>query len=489
MKHYIRQVNIQNLFENNNHYKINLTDGCNCIYGGNGTGKTTIINLIVNSLSLGLENLAKTPFTSLTIYLSKQSMTRRYTRSKKFINITRTKFQNISSNDFGSIEISYQIFNIEDQTPLSPSEKEPVSFVFTIPPFGYDQRTEDKYIDKICTLKSMISSSINLTHIPLSRFYDGDLAFSRGDRDELLHSALRRKNLSNSEISEILDPSLKVLSSLQRQFVTQANENRKQINEKLEKLKSSLIEKVMIDDALVKQVSRAFTKINKLLDTEPEDINIENSLTKLTEAGIEIPEKKLEDHFTKWRNILATAKKDFQHMNSVHSDQNASSEKKFEASQKFNSSYFSLFAMTHFNDRFLSIVSDVENMQKSKSALTKSFKDYETEVNRYLNNKHFFLTDDGHLHVFVGTRKLNLSDLSSGEKHILTILGRAALSSDDGTVFVADEPELSLHLDWQRKILPSVIKLSPKSQIIVATHSPSITAQNANEINLEDCIQ
>ncbi|MNZ82345.1 hypothetical protein D3C78_1010410 [compost metagenome] len=128
-------------------------------------------------------------------------------------------------------------------------------------------------------------------------------------------------------------------------------------------------------------------------------------------------------------------------------------------------------------------------MQKSKSALTKSFKDYESEVNRYLHNKHFSLTDDGHLHVYVGTKNLNLSELSSGEKHILTILGRAALSSDDGTVFVADEPELSLHLDWQRKILPSVIKLSPKSQIIVATHSPSITSKNANEINLEDCIQ
>ncbi|MEH8176267.1 AAA family ATPase [Aeromonas veronii] len=488
MKNYIRQVNIKNLFESNNDYKINLTEGCNCIYGGNGTGKTTIINLIVNSLSLGLETIAKTPFTSLNIYLSKENQT----RLRKFITITRTVSTDISSIDYGSVQLNYELFNMDElslQHHSSEKDTFSLSFNFVLPPFGYDQRTDDKYSEIIYKLKHIISRSVNLTHIPLSRFYDGDLAFSRGERDELLHSALRRKNLSNSEISEILDPSAKVLSSLQRQFITQANENRKQINEKLERLKSSLIEKVMIDDALVKQVSKAFSKISKLLNTEPEDINVENSLSKLTEAGIDIPENKLKEHFTKWRDILATAKKDYQHMNSVHNDQNASSSKKFEASQRFNSSYFSLFAMTHFNDRFLSIVSDVENMQKSKSALTKSFKDYETEVNRYLHNKHFSLTDDGHLHVYVGTKNLNLSELSSGEKHILTILGRAALSSDDGTVFVADEPELSLHLDWQRKILPSVIKLSPKSQIIVATHSPSITSKNANEINLEDCIQ
>jgi AAA15 family ATPase/GTPase len=264
MKNYIRQVNIKNLFESNNDYKINLTEGCNCIYGGNGTGKTTIINLIVNSLSLGLETIAKIPFTSLNIYLSKENQT----RLRKFITITRTVSTDISSIDYGSVQLNYELFNMDEPSLQHyGSEKDPfyLNFNFVLPPFGYDQRTDDKYSEIIYKLKHIISRSVNLTHIPLSRFYDGDLAFSRGERDELLHSALRRKNLSNSEISEILDPSAKVLSSLQRQFITQANENRKQINEKLERLKSSLIEKVMIDDALVKQVSKAFSKISKLL--------------------------------------------------------------------------------------------------------------------------------------------------------------------------------------------------------------------------------
>ena len=105
-----------------------------------------------------------------------------------------------------------------------------------------------------------------------------------------------------------------------------------------------------------------------------------------------------------------------------------------------------------------------------------------------MGKKEFILSEEGRFFVSSGTREVRLSDLSSGEKHILSILGKAALSSAEGAVFVADEPELSLHLDWQRMILPSIIKLSPKSQIIVATHSPSIHAKGATEIDLEDCV-
>jgi predicted ATP-binding protein involved in virulence len=71
MDYYIRRVLIKGLFENGNDYRIDLSDGCNCIYGGNGTGKTTIINLIVNSLNVEIEALAPVPFNSLTIQLAK----------------------------------------------------------------------------------------------------------------------------------------------------------------------------------------------------------------------------------------------------------------------------------------------------------------------------------------------------------------------------------------------------------------------------------
>jgi predicted ATP-dependent endonuclease of OLD family len=63
-------------------------------------------------------------------------------------------------------------------------------------------------------------------------------------------------------------------------------------------------------------------------------------------------------------------------------------------------------------------------------------------------------------------------------------LGRAALSRGKGSVFIAYEPELSLHLTWQRMMLPSILELSPNSQIIVATHSPSIISKESDKIDL-----
>ena len=40
-----------------------------------------------------------------------------------------------------------------------------------------------------------------------------------------------------------------------------------------------------------------------------------------------------------------------------------------------------------------------------------------------------------------------------------------------------DEPELSLHLDWQEKFIESILEINPTIQIILATHAPAIGAK------------
>ena len=63
--------------------------------------------------------------------------------------------------------------------------------------------------------------------------------------------------------------------------------------------------------------------------------------------------------------------------------------------------------------------------------------------------------------------------LSSGEKQILILLTHICFNSEK--VFILDEPELSLHPKWQDEFLDSVARLmSPGTQLIIATHSPSI---------------
>lgn len=79
-----------------------------------------------------------------------------------------------------------------------------------------------------------------------------------------------------------------------------------------------------------------------------------------------------------------------------------------------------------------------------------------------------------------------LSDkLSAGEKQMLSFLCYNAFN-EDTTVFI-DEPELSLHVDWEGLLLPTLLKQSTGNQFFVATHSPFIyTIYPDKEFMLED---
>ncbi|MEK8016973.1 MAG: AAA family ATPase, partial [Candidatus Parabeggiatoa sp.] len=47
---------------------------------------------------------------------------------------------------------------------------------------------------------------------------------------------------------------------------------------------------------------------------------------------------------------------------------------------------------------------------------------------------------------------------------------------DNGIIFI-DEPELSLHVDWQRRLFDILIEQGNQNQLFVATHSPFIYSQ------------
>lgn len=74
--------------------------------------------------------------------------------------------------------------------------------------------------------------------------------------------------------------------------------------------------------------------------------------------------------------------------------------------------------------------------------------------------------------------------LSSGEKQMLSFLCYNAFTSEI-PIFI-DEPEISLHTDWQRILLPTLLEQATGNQFIVATHSPFIyTKYPDKELNLD----
>jgi predicted ATP-binding protein involved in virulence len=64
--------------------------------------------------------------------------------------------------------------------------------------------------------------------------------------------------------------------------------------------------------------------------------------------------------------------------------------------------------------------------------------------------------------------------LSSGEKQMLIILLTVLVEDDQPYVLFMDEPEVSLHIEWQKKLIDLCLELNPNVQIILTTHSPAV---------------
>ena len=64
--------------------------------------------------------------------------------------------------------------------------------------------------------------------------------------------------------------------------------------------------------------------------------------------------------------------------------------------------------------------------------------------------------------------------LSSGEKQMLVILLTVLVQDNSHCVLFMDEPEASLHIEWQQKLIAMIRELNPNVQIILTTHSPAV---------------
>lgn len=94
-----------------------------------------------------------------------------------------------------------------------------------------------------------------------------------------------------------------------------------------------------------------------------------------------------------------------------------------------------------------------------------------------------------------GSDILEPYNLSSGEKQILAILLTVLVEDNKPYVLLMDEPEVSLHIEWQKQLIDLILELNPNVQIILTTHSPAVimngwvdSVTEVNEIASEDNI-
>ncbi len=82
------------------------------------------------------------------------------------------------------------------------------------------------------------------------------------------------------------------------------------------------------------------------------------------------------------------------------------------------------------------------------------------------------------------SERLRLSELSSGETQVIILLSYFAFIAMRGIPIIIDEPELSLHVQWQTYFVDAIKEVMPeKCQTIMATHSPEICG--AEDVNVQ----
>lgn len=92
-------------------------------------------------------------------------------------------------------------------------------------------------------------------------------------------------------------------------------------------------------------------------------------------------------------------------------------------------------------------------------------------VTLHLNEGIRILTDAG--------QNLEANKLSSGEKQLLLLLCNAVSARNEASILIIDEPEISLNVKWQRRLICALLDCMRGSpaQLIFATHSLEIVSQ------------
>jgi predicted ATPase len=130
---------------------------------------------------------------------------------------------------------------------------------------------------------------------------------------------------------------------------------------------------------------------------------------------------------------------------------------------------------------FLLKLIDVYEEQQKKEENIRSFinvcNEYLSATNKRIafDNNDFNISivlDDNHDSNEPST--IEMRQLSSGEKQIVSLFSHLYLSGIEEFFVLIDEPDLSLSVVWQKRLLPDILNIAQCTGLIAVTHSPFI---------------
>lgn len=131
-----------------------------------------------------------------------------------------------------------------------------------------------------------------------------------------------------------------------------------------------------------------------------------------------------------------------------------------------------------------------EKMEQRKAKVRKPMETFLSTMNNFIGHsdeeKELCINNEGEIYFKTKYSKeqISIQHLSSGEKQLITFFANLIFNVQDKSygIFVVDEPELSLHLSWQKIFIDKVLEINKNIQLIFATHAPEIIGSRRNKM-------
>lgn len=397
---------------------VDLHPDVNIFIGPNGTGKTTFINILQASLTLDLQLLNQYKFKTIRLILTTDN-------SKRTISIKKIE------NDTFYDTIEYQISREKYIIPLLPRDTD------------IRRRVSPRHIETINMLREKLSSIVETCWLSVHR--------------EILEEKDYEIQMRGRQIESVLNP----IDSRLRRLIEKFQNYQIMLQSKANEL-SVRFQRTALMSLLYNHSYDTFD-----IQTES-DINYSELKEQLTAAynvlGVlnEHTVKSIENHIDKIQESI----------------QKVGSQDESKSLTINDVLPLSLFKRTKH------IVNQLTKNEENKRQIFKHINLFVETINGFLVDKQVELNikEDGGLSILKNKDKIKLEALSSGEKQLFILLVETLLQDNRNAIFLADEPELSLHIAWQRSLLAGIRALNRSSQIIVATHSPEIAGKWVNNI-------
>ena len=419
-------------------YRLEFKDNMLILVGENGIGKTTVLRILYYFLSGQWESLAKFNFHELRLVIDNKEHKLPYSFLKQ-------RFKMLDKKLLRGLPPSKRNRFIEllDHTEgkFVLPELEMLCDKFDIP-FHYILRSLDseglfdnKQNEKLTKVFDSLNESLDsqLLYLPTYRRIEQELnlIFKGIDDDELLH---RRKYLSprkkHNAYVELVEFGMKDVV--------------RGIDYTLEQLKEFARENLnnLTLGYLGDVVDQKYSEVSVDQIQNASDETIENVLNRIHSA------------------ILSRASKE--HLS--HTIQKVKNGEDLNEHAK---------VICHY---FIKLLDFQQELQEKESSISK-FCDV---CNEYMVDKKFVYDSPSFSFNIEADRldgecsRVELKQLSSGEKQIVSLFSHLYLSGNDNYFVLIDEPELSLSVPWQRRFLTDIKDGGFCSGIIAVTHSPFI---------------